>query len=60
VVGAWAVRKDGSVRTVLLVDRGREAAAAVEAAAERLEERLGGVVVVPSFRTPLERELGGS
>jgi hypothetical protein len=60
VIGAWAVRKDGSVATRLLVDRGREAAVAVEAAAERLGERLGGVVVVPSFRTPLERELGGS
>jgi hypothetical protein len=60
VVGGWAVRKDGSVATRLLVDRGREAAVAVEAAAERLGGRLGGVVVVPSFRTPLERELGGS
>ncbi len=60
VVGGWSVRKDGKVATRLLVDRGREAAVAVEAAAERLGERLGGVVVVPSFRTPLERELGGS
>lgn len=60
VVGAWTVRKDGTVTTRLLVDRGREAAVTVEAAAERLGDRLGGVVVVPSFRTPLERELGGS
>jgi hypothetical protein len=59
VVGAWSVRKDGRVTTRLLVDRGREVAAAVEAAAERLGDRLGGVVVVPSFRTPLERELSG-
>jgi hypothetical protein len=60
VVGAWSVRKDGSVTTRLLVDRGREVAVAVEAAAGRLGDRLGGVVVVPSFRTPLERELSGS
>jgi hypothetical protein len=60
VVGAWSVRKDGRVVTRLLVDRGREVAVAVEAAAERLGDRLGGVVVVPSFRTPLERELSGS
>ncbi len=60
VVGAWSVRKDGRVVTKLLVDRGREVAVAVEAAAERLGDRLGGVVVVPSFRTPLERALGGS
>ena len=59
VVGAWSVRKDGTVTTRLLVDRGREVAAAVEAAALRLGDRLGGVVVVPSFRTPLERELSG-
>jgi hypothetical protein len=60
VVGGWAVRKDGTVETRLLVDRGREAARSVEAAAQRLGERLGGTVVVPSFRTPLERELSGS
>ena len=59
MVGAWSVRKDGRVTTRLLVDRGREVAAAVEAAAGRLGDRLGGVVVVPSFRTPLERELSG-
>ena len=60
VVGGWAVRRDGTVETRLLVDRGREAARAVEAAAQRLGGRLGGAVVVPSFRTPLERELSGT
>jgi hypothetical protein len=57
VVGGWAVRGDGAVVTRLLSDRGAEAARAVEEAAVRLAGRLGGAVVVPSFRTPLEREL---
>jgi hypothetical protein len=57
VVGGWAVRADGSIATRLLVDRGAAAAEALTAAAETLQPRLGGTVVVPSFRTPLEREL---
>lgn len=58
VVGGWAVRSDGSVATELLTDRGDDARRAVDAAAEVLAARLGGAVVVPSFRTPLERGLG--
>jgi len=58
VVGGWAVRPDGSVATGLLVDRGDDVRRAVTAAAEALTARLGGTVVVPSFRTPLERRLG--
>lgn len=57
VVGGWAVRPDGSVATELLADRGDDAHRAVDAAAEVLAARLGGHVVVPSFRTPLERRL---
>jgi hypothetical protein len=57
VVGGWAVRPDGTVMTELLADRGAEARRAVDAAAAVLTERLGGTVVVPSFRTPLERRL---
>jgi hypothetical protein len=57
VVGGWAVAADGTVATRLLTDRGGEAARAVEAEAARLTRRLEGTVVVPSFRTPLEREL---
>ena len=57
VVGVWAVRGDGGIATRLLADRGMEAAAAVAAEAERLAARLGGTVVVPTFRTPWEREL---
>lgn len=59
VVGGWAVRPDGSIATRLLVDRGATAAEALRGAAETVKPRLGGTVVVPSFRTPLERELAG-
>jgi Winged helix DNA-binding domain len=57
VVGGWAQRKDGEVAVRLLEDVGADAAAAVDAAAERLGARLGAVRVTPRFRTPLEREL---
>lgn len=57
IVGGWAVGPDGTVRTRLLEDIGTEAATAIDAAAHRLQPRLEGTVVVPSFRTPLEREL---
>jgi len=57
VVGGWAVRSDGSVATRLLLDRGDEAERAVAESAEDLAGRLDGTVVVPSFRTPLERDL---
>ncbi len=60
VVGGWAVRRDGSVATDLLVDRGAEARTAVAAAADALSARLDGTVVVPSFRTPLERRLSST
>ncbi len=57
VIGVWAVRAGGAIATRMLADRGREATSAVAAEAERLAARLGGTVVVPTFRTPWEREL---
>lgn len=57
VIGGWVVGAAGDVRWQLLEDAGIEAAAAVETAVGELHRRLGGDVVVPSFRTPLEREL---
>ena len=57
VVGSWAVTPGGEVRTAVVADRGAEAAAAVHDAAARLHERLDGAVVVPAFRTRLERSL---
>lgn len=57
VIGGWAVRPDGQVVTRLLVDRGAAAARAVRDAADALRPRLDGTPVVPSFPTPLEKEL---
>jgi hypothetical protein len=57
VIGGWAIRPDGRLVTRLLVDRGAEARAAVQEAAADLQPRLEGAAVVPSFQTPLEREL---
>ena len=57
VVGGWAVRPGGTVAVRLLADRGAEAVHAVEEERCRLEATLAGVAVVPTFPTPLEREL---
>jgi hypothetical protein len=57
IVGGWAVRPDGDIAWQLLEDIGSEAAGAVEAEAAVLQKRLEDAVVVPTFRTPLEREL---
>ena len=59
IIGGWAISGQGHVATRLLEDAGSEATSAVEARAAVLEKRLAGTVVVPSFRTPLERELSG-
>jgi hypothetical protein len=57
IVGGWAVAKGGELRWELLEDIGERAAASVAKAAARLQSRLEGAVVVPAFRTPLERAL---
>jgi Winged helix DNA-binding domain len=57
VVGGWGQLRDGRVAVRLLEDVGADAAAAVEAAADRLAAWLGPTRVTPRFRTPLEREL---
>jgi hypothetical protein len=57
VVGGWAQRKSGEVVFQLLEDVGAEAAAAVEAEADRLTDWLGAVRVTPRFPTPLQRRL---
>lgn len=57
VIGGWAVRPDGEIATRTLVDRGAAAARAVQDAADALEHRLDSTPVVPSFPTPLEKEL---
>ncbi|HSV41143.1 MAG TPA: winged helix DNA-binding domain-containing protein [Nocardioidaceae bacterium] len=60
VIGGWSVRPTGEVVTRILVDRGKAAARAVAQAAEVLQPRLEGAAVVPSFQTPLEKQLRGS
>ncbi len=57
IVGGWVQRTDGTIGWRLLEDIGAELTAAVEKEAARLTEWLAGVRVIPSFRTPLEREL---
>nr|WP_208407903.1 winged helix DNA-binding domain-containing protein [Amycolatopsis granulosa] len=57
VVGGWAQRPDGEIAIRLLADIGADGTAAVHAAAGRLHGRLGGVTVIPKFRTPVERDL---
>ena len=57
IVGGWATRRGGDIVWRGLEDIGAEGARAVDAAAATLESRLGGTTVIPSFRTPLEREL---
>jgi len=61
VVGGWAQRSTGEVVTRVLVDIGRDGAAAVEAEAARLQGWLdgAGAVVKPRFPTPLQKELAG-
>ncbi len=57
IVGGWAQRKAGEIVFRLLEDLGRDAVAAMTAAAGRLSDRMGTIRVTPRFRTPLEREL---
>ncbi|MEU6380827.1 winged helix DNA-binding domain-containing protein [Streptomyces sp. NPDC046909] len=61
VVGGWAQRADGEIvwRVLEQGGVGREAEAAIGAAAERLRGWLGATRVTPRFRTPMERELAG-
>jgi hypothetical protein len=57
VVGGWAVRPDATVAVQVLDRLGRDARAAVDDAAGRVESWLDGTRFTPRFRTPLEREL---
>lgn len=57
IVGGWAQRRSGEVRSELLEDIGADAAAGVEAEAARLTSWLGDVRVTPRFPTPLQRRL---
>ncbi len=57
VVGGWGQRADGEVVLEFLADVGADVVALAEADADRLTSWLGGVVIRPSFPTPLQRAL---
>jgi hypothetical protein len=57
IVGGWAAREDGEIAVGLLEDVGADAAAAIDAEAERLAAWVGETNVIPRFATPLAREL---
>jgi hypothetical protein len=57
IVGGWAQRAGGEIVVRLLEDAGADAAAAIDAEAQRLRVSLGDLRATPRFRTPLEREL---
>jgi hypothetical protein len=59
VVGGWAQRRDGEIAYELLEDIGREAVAAVDAAAEAVQGLVGDIRYTHRFPTPLERNLRG-
>ncbi|MBA2697422.1 MAG: winged helix DNA-binding domain-containing protein [Nocardioidaceae bacterium] len=59
VIGGWAQHRDARVVVRLLEDVGSDVAAQVDTEASRLTQWLGGVRVLPSFPTPLQRELAG-
>jgi hypothetical protein len=60
IIGGWSVRPSGEIATRLLVDRGKAAERAVAKTAAALHPRLEGAAVVPSFPTPLDKELRGA
>jgi len=59
VVGGWAQRRNGEIVYRLLEDIGREAIAAVDAAAEQVGRIVGDIRYTHRFPTPLERSLRG-
>jgi hypothetical protein len=57
VVGGWGQRRDGTVAFALLDTVTTATRSLIDARANQLTEWLGGLVVTPRFRTPLEREI---
>jgi hypothetical protein len=60
VVGGWGQRPNAEVVIRLFDDVGREAAAAIDAEADRVARFVDGQRVTPRFRTPLEAELASA
>ncbi len=59
VVGGWGQRPDATIVYEVFENVGAEASAQIDQEAASLETWLGGTVVIPRFRTPLERSLSG-
>lgn len=59
IVGGWWQGPDGAVVTHLLEDIGQDAAARVNAEADRLTAWLAGKVVMPRFPSPLAKTVAG-
>lgn len=57
IVGGWAQAGTGEIAYRLLEDVGADAVNRIEAEVERLAGVLGDRKVLPTFRTPLEKEL---
>ncbi len=57
IIGSWAITTDGDLRTRVLVDRGADATAAIDTAADQLHQRLEGATITPAVRTHLERSI---
>ncbi len=57
IIGSWTISAAGELRTRVLADRGAAAAAAIDAAAARLHQRLNGATITAAFRTPLEQSI---
>ena len=60
VVGGWAQRRDGTVAVELLEPVDAAVRERIDVEAARLGEWLGGTVVTPRFRTPLEKRLASA
>jgi hypothetical protein len=57
IVGGWAQTAGGEVAVRLLEDVGADGGMGVASVAAELTTWLGGTLVIPRFRTPLEKEL---
>lgn len=57
IVGGWGQRASGGIATRSFVDIGSEAAAAVEAEADRIGQWVGATSIRSSFPTPIDIEL---
>jgi hypothetical protein len=58
IVGGWSQRRDGEIALGLLEDVGRDARAAIDAEAARVQAWVGDIRFSPGFLPPFQRRLG--